>query len=71
MLYFNLCYILIMLYLNLSCVYGCLLSCVSYCSGLGFIVMCTMGVLLLSYVYYLRIALYVLIAVYVRIAVLL
>jgi hypothetical protein len=32
---------------------------------------CTMGVLLLSYVYYVRIAVYVLIAVYVRIAVVL
>jgi hypothetical protein len=62
-----------MLYFNLSCVYGCLLSFVSCCSCLGFIVVVlfSMGILLLSYVYYVRIAVHVRIAVYVLIAVVL
>jgi hypothetical protein len=55
------------LYFNLSCVYGCLLSCASCFSCLGFIV-----VVLLYYGCIVTIiALYVLIAVYVRIAVVL
>jgi hypothetical protein len=55
-----------MLYFNLSCVYGCLLSCVSCCSCLGFIV-----VLLYYGCIATIIVVYVLIAVYVRIAVVL
>jgi hypothetical protein len=51
------------LYIILTC---CILICLVY-----MVVSCTMGVLLLSYVYYVRIAVYVLIAVYVRIAVVL
>jgi hypothetical protein len=52
---------------NLSCVYGCLLSCVSCCNCLGFIV-----VVLLYYGCIVTIiAVYVLIAVYVRTAVVL
>jgi hypothetical protein len=52
---------------NLSCVYGCLLSCVSCCSYLGFIV-----VVLLYYGCIVTIiVVYVLIAVYVRIDVVL
>jgi hypothetical protein len=54
-----------MLYFNLSCVCGCLVSSVSCCSCLGFIV-----VVLLYYGCIVTIiAVYVLIAVYVRIAV--
>jgi hypothetical protein len=60
------------------CILICLVCMVVYCLVylvvvvLGLLLLCcTMGVLLLSYVYYVRTAVYVLIAVYVRIAVLL
>jgi hypothetical protein len=59
------------------CILICLVCIVVYCLVylvvvvLGLLLLCcTMGVLLLSYVNYVRIAVYVLIAVYVRIAVL-
>jgi hypothetical protein len=58
------------------CILICLVCMVVYCLvylvvvvlGLVLLCCCTMGVLLLSYVYYVRIAVYVLIVVYVRIA---
>jgi hypothetical protein len=44
-----------MLYFKLSSVYGCLLSCVSYCNGLGFIVVlyyrCIVTILCVLYAY--------------------
>jgi hypothetical protein len=46
----------------------CLVYLVVIALGVLLLCCCTMGVLLLSYVYYVRIAVYVLVAVYVRIA---
>jgi hypothetical protein len=60
------------------CILICLVCVVVYCLAYLVVVVlglllscCTMGVLLLSYMYHVRIVVYVLIAVYVRIAVLL
>jgi hypothetical protein len=54
-----------MLYFSLSCVYGCLLSCVSCCSCLGFIVVVLFyyGCIVTTNVIYVVIAVYVHIAV--------